>query len=293
MRGWAVVFGAVLLISGCAGGAQSAEQADDSGAIVEASAYRSRDDDARGGRFQITVTNFSDATITLQSVQFRSPGFAETEPSQRELTMGPGARLDVPVTFGAADCAAQVQPIEAVVDLLDDDGEPSSQVVALDQPYDIIDRIHNEECAAQRLAERLDLTFTVDDAVLPAAGDARFPQRHATLLVGRVDPAEDDRGTREPVRIDEVAGSVLWGVVADPAVPLPLTMRADAAELRVPLLIGPVTCVDHAVADSKKPFVFPVWIAFGDGDPEYARIPVDDATRHDLSTFLGRVCHGS
>lgn len=287
VRGWAFLLGVVVLVSGCANGSVAEQPA---AGTIEASAYRSRDDDARGGRFQITVTNASDAAITLQTVQFRSPAFAETPPSDRPLSMGPGARLDVPVTFGTADCAASVQPIEAVVAYLDASGASTTETVPLAQPYDIIDRIHNEECAAERIAERISMTLTLEGPADSTGGvpTTGFPQRHATLTIGRVDAAQTDT-----IRVDEVAGSVVWNVVSDPAQPLPETLEAGSEQLRVPLLIGPATCADHVVADSKKPFVFPVWIAFGDGDPEYARIPVDDPTRSDLSEYLGNVCHGS
>lgn len=300
----------MLLIAGCSGGSEPRAPADVSTATVEASAYRSRDDDARGGRFQVTVTNAAETTITLQTVQFRSPAFAETPASERQLSMGPGARLDVPVTFGAADCAVSVQPVEATITYLDASGARISATVPLAQPYEIIDRIHSEECAAQRFSERIGMTFSVE-VVVPAeaatdaapggdpsggdrpggaaagsAGSGGFPQLPATLVVHRVDQSEE-----VPIRIDEVAGSVVWNVVPDPAEPLPVTLPADAAQVQVPLLIGPATCADHVVADSKKPFVFPVWIAFGAGPPEYARIPVDDATRSELSQFLGNFCN--
>lgn len=296
-RARAIALGVVIActcLAGCAGpgstdttpGAESAGAAEASEAApVEVSAYRSRDDDARGDRFQITVTNASAAPITLETVQFRSPGFAEVAASERELQMGPGARIDVPVGFGTADCAASVDPIEAVVSYHDDSGSVQTTTVPLAQPYDIIDRIHNEQCSAARIAGEVTMTLTVDPTVTPAT-DGGFPSRAATLVLQRV-----DGGPAETIRADEVAGSVVWGVVSDPSDPLPLTLAADASELRVPLRIAPTTCAPHIVGDAKKPFVFPIWLAFDDEPTEYTRIPVDDATRRDLSGFLESVCN--
>ena len=44
----------------------------------------------------------------------------------------------------------------------------------------------------------------------------------------------------------------------------------------------PATCEPHVLAETKKPFVFPVEVTVGDGEPVVLDLPVDDALRSSL-----------
>ncbi|MGU3433937.1 hypothetical protein ACNHUS_13055 [Actinomycetes bacterium M1A6_2h] len=259
----------LALVGGCAQTPAPTESSD-----LTASAYRSRVDDATGGQFQITVTNTGERPVDVHSVALDSPGFDAVAPSVREVQLQKGSRIDIPTLYGEAVCDSSVEPLEARLSVTRD-GEPQQEIdVPLDQPYDIIDRIHSEECTAERVQSEVSMALTI--SAPPAVSTAPLD---ASLSVTR---GEFDG----PIRVDEFDGSLLYGLSA--ALPVMLDRGTDS--VTIPLTITTASCEAHVIADSKKPFVFPIYLAFGHDKPVYARIPVPTELQKQLVAYQQLAC---
>jgi hypothetical protein len=258
-----------LLLAGCSTPPPPAPPSD-----MTASAYRSRVDDATGGQFQITVTNTGERPVEVHSVALDSPGFDPVPPSVREVQLQKGSRIDIPTLYGDAICDASVEPLTARLSVTRD-GEPQQEIdVPLEQPYDIIDRIHSEECTAERVDSDVSMTLSV--SAQPAVETAPL---QASLQVARGD-------FDGPLRVDELDGSLLYGLAAA----LPVTLDPGTESTTIPLTITTASCEAHVIADSKKPFVFPIYLAFGDDKPVYARIPVPVDVQRQLVAYQQTAC---
>ncbi|GGG03038.1 hypothetical protein GCM10007304_16360 [Rhodococcoides trifolii] len=259
----------MLVLTGCGGAPAPAPPSE-----ISASAYRSRVDDATGGQFQITVTNTGERPVDVHSIALDSPGFDSVPPSVRDVQLQQGSRIDIPTLYGAAVCDSSVEPLSARLSVTRE-GEPQRDVdVPLDQPYDIIDRIHSEECTAERVESEVTLTLSIS---APPAVSTDPLNASLEVTRGKFDG---------PIRVDELAGSLLYGLKAD----LPETLDANTDSVTVPLTITTASCEAHVIADSKKPFVFPIYLAFGDDKPVYARIPVPTELQRQLVAYQGMAC---
>lgn len=261
----ALIVGVCSLLLGC--GSEPLAPPDQP---LQASASRTRDDDNVGGQFQTRLKNTGSDDVSIASVALDSPGFDPAPANPRSIVLGSGSQIDIPTEFGRVRCDRSPTPAHATVVL----GDGVSISVPLATPYDVLDTIAKQECTAEDVTRSVELTLTP----LPDSGAATLP---AELTVRR-------SATSESVRVDEVRGSVLYGLTA----PLPMTLAPDADSIIVPVDIAAATCAAHAIADSKKPFVFPVFLAFGANDPVYARIPMPQSAQQHLIAFQTRVCAG-
>ncbi|BAH49187.1 hypothetical protein [Rhodococcus opacus] len=257
------------MLSGCASG----RDAEDEPAIpLSAEAYRSREDDAAGGRIHVRLTNTGDAPVTVTSVALDSPGFESAPETRREIELGPGNRIDVEAGYGAVRCDTGPEPAYAVIGTAERAATPVR--VPLATPYDVLGRIHDGDCAAEELARAVPVTLIPEAA--PPEPAAPLPAR---LVVSRGTASGD-------IRVDEVGGSVLYALRGA----LPATMRADEDQLNIDITIDAARCDPHALAEAKKPFVFPLWIAVGSSAPAYSRIPVSEENRRTLTNYLTTTC---
>lgn len=218
------------------------------------------------------IANTGDAPVTVTSVALDSPGFAAAPETRRVVELGPGNRIDVEAEYGAVRCDTRPEPAYAVIGVADQGASPVR--VPLATPYDVLGRIHDGDCAAEELARAVPVTLL--PAAAPPEPAAPLP---AQLVVSRGTATGD-------VRVDEIGGSVLYALRGA----LPATMRADEDRLSIDITIDAARCDPHALAEAKKPFVFPLWIAVGSSAPEYSRIPVSEENRRILTNYLTTTC---
>lgn len=137
---------------------------------------------------------------------------------------------------------------------------------------EIMTRIHEEECAVAVLLEVLGVAV-----VDPVDGDDALP---ASLQVTR-------RAGGEPVSVARVGRSVILDVTA---AALPTELAGDEAGLSTPLVFTSATCDPHALAETKKPYVFPLEVTVGNAEPVVMDLPVDEELRARLAALVDRVC---
>ncbi|KQS73689.1 hypothetical protein [Modestobacter sp. Leaf380] len=283
MRGVAVLvtvaLAGVLALAGCGAGEGPAAPASATAVPtlppvpgVEGEVVRSRTDEALGGQVQVRLTDTGDEPFTVTAVALRSPGFAAQPLTQQTAVYRPGLTIDLPVPFGAVDCAAPVAPVAAEVVLSRAGGPVETVLVPL--AGDVLDRVHEQGCRVQQL-----LTL-VDVAVEGPVGSGE--EVTASLVLTRVAGSPD-----VDVEVRALGRSVLLAPTVDDG--LPATLRAGRDELVLPLTVELVSCEPHVLAETKKPFVFPLTVRV-DGEDTVLDLPLDDAQRDGLQALVDRVC---
>lgn len=287
-RGWAALAIGTLALSGCAAAASDP----DSGATTSAAlsygppvegmvalAYRTRVDDAAGGQFQIKLTNTGTEEFTVVATGLDSAGFRLLPASPRETLFRPGARIDMPTPYGEAVCGPDItaEPAYAALDVVRPDGTHERVRVPMPSDHAVLTRIHDEECQAVALAEAV----TVEVVDLRPIGPGADQVVRGTLQLTRM-------SGEQAITVTEMRGSVLYDVVPGQ---LPATLAADESVLAVPIEVSPATCAAHVIAETKKPFVFPLWVSLNEQDePVFSEIPLSTPQRDLLYSSLKLVC---
>jgi hypothetical protein len=202
------------------------------------------------------LQNVGDEPVVVRYIQLETPLF-ETEPlTAREVLLQPGRReLVMPVPYGPPVCEGNpsVDSFTAVV-VLEDDRQ--LKMGAPEKGAGGIGRLHGRECAAEGVHETVDLRFGDDWTAdgRSVTGELVLEQRHP--------------GTTADV--DEVAGSVIFGVTVDREPPI-LHVRDGEPVDRVPIVVSADRCDPHALIESKKTFVFLSWVSVDGSEP----VPVE------------------
>ena len=71
---------------------------------------------------------------------------------------------------------------------------------------------------------------------------------------------------------------------------LPLELGAGQQRATAGVAFTAASCEPHVLADTKQPFVFPLWVAVGDAEPVPVPLPVDTGQQALLQDLLARVC---
>ena len=217
----------------------------------------------------VRITDTGPAPFTVTAVRLRSPGFQVLPATPMEAAFAPGRTIDLPTPYGEPDCSAVPLPAVAEVAVVRPGGTVEEAMVPLSA--EVLRRIHARECAADAVLE------VVDVEVRELRGDG-------DVLRGRLGLSR--RTGDQPVTLSRVGRSVLIDVAAEE---LPLELAGDGSS-STPLTFRPVTCDPHVLSETKKPYVFPLHVAVGDGEAVSLDLPLDAAARNGLAALVQRVC---
>jgi hypothetical protein len=269
---------AALLTAACGGiGTPTADPPPQSSAAavpavtgIEAEAVLLRTDEAVGGQFQVRVTDTGDEPFSVTAVGLDSPGFAPLPASAVTADFVPGRVIDLPTPYGAPECGTAPTPALATLTVVRPGGVPESVSVPLSG--DVLERIHDEECAVLAVRSVVDIGLTG----LAADGDALT----GTLTLTR-------RSGDERVVASRLSRSVL---VEPTAEELPLVLPRNERSASTPVSFSPATCDPHVLAETKKPYVFPLAVEVGDDEAVAVDLPLDASARDLLAALVQRVC---
>ncbi|SHN83119.1 hypothetical protein SAMN05660350_03376 [Geodermatophilus obscurus] len=272
------VLALALLCAACSGGdgAAGAAPSTTSAALppvpgIEAEVVRHRTDVPVAGRVHVRVTGTGDQPFTVTAVAIDSPGFAPLPSTALTAAFEPGRTIDLRTAFGEPDCAAQPGPLAARLTVARPDGTVEELRVPL--AGDDLDVVHREACAVAGVLAVAGVGLTD----LAAAGDSVT----GTVVLTRT--GDDDRA----VTVVDARRSVVLDLAVDG---LPLELRPGEERATAGVSFTPASCEPHVLADTKQPFVFPVWIEVGDAEPVPVPLSVDPAQQALLWDLLGRVC---
>jgi len=272
------VVGLTVLAAGCAASAEptGAPSTTSAGPTIpavpgiETEAVRLRTDEAVGGQVQMRITATGEEPFTVSSVALDSPGFEPVAPRETSTEFAPGRVIDLPVQYGEPRCDVAAEPAAARLTVVRPDGRTEDLRVPL--AAEIMTRIHEEECAV------LALLGVVSVEVVGLADEDE-------AVTGEIRVAR--RAGIEPVGVERVGRSVLIEVAAPD---LPMTLAEGEDELSTPVVFTSASCEPHVLAETKKPYVFPVEIVVGEDERVVVDLPVDEDLRAHLVALVDRVC---
>jgi hypothetical protein len=240
---------------------------------LAAEAVRLRTDEAVGGQVQVRVTNTGADDFTVTAVALDSPGFTALPATTVTAEFAPGRVIDLPTPYGEPVCGRSPLPAAAQLTVV----RPGGAVESVHAPLaaDVLDVVHDEECAVLAVAEVVDVTV----AGLADDGDT---------LTGSLTLTRRDGD--EPVVATALNRSVLIEAVAEN---LPLELEAGRRSVATAVSFTPATCDPHVLAETKKPYVFPLTVQVGDGEPVPMDLPLDQAALDHLAGLVQRVCAGA
>jgi hypothetical protein len=136
---------------------------------------------------------------------------------------------------------------------------------------EVLERIHDEECAALEVLEVVAIEVTglrEDDEAL--RGELTLTRRQG-----------DD-----PVTVTRLGRSVLIDPAPDG---LPLAL-GEQESVSTAVTFTPASCDPHVLSETKKPYVFPLTVRVGGGEDVSLDLPLDEAARSLLAALVQRVC---
>ena len=240
---------------------------------MTAVAAQNRFDEVDPGSFEIGVTNTGTTPFTVTSVRLDSPGFAATDATAREEPFPPSVRYDMPARYGAARCDRAVEPATAVVEVRPAQGPAQTVRVPLASPDGLLARLHDQDCARQDLAQKVQVTLA---DVRQDGVDVRAAVHVQRLSAG---------GT---ITVTELRDSKLFAFT----VMLPADLAATSAVLDIPAVIRAAGCYGHLLADVKQPYLFPLFLRFDGGPPQYTEVASTHEQQEQLQAMLRAACAG-
>lgn len=210
---------------------------------------------AREVEVRVASTGGEDVLVTGGVLE--SALFTAVAPTDHAVRVWPGHEARVRVPLGEPICGDDAAGADdaGVSIAMTVDGVETTQRVAV--PTDVLGQINADECAM------LATTETVTVALGEPTGESDGVLTTDLLL--------DRTGANAPVTVTAVAGSVIFAVDAAPGA-VPVTLAAEEAGLDVPLTVRVARCDPHAFAESKKTFLFKVWLAIGGADETYVEV---------------------
>jgi len=221
---------------------------------------------------EVAITNAGDEPVRIRSVDLDSSALTDTAALAVDSTIGPGRRRDLQVPLGDPVCDVVDGPAPtAVAHLVVGGGTVDLEI----DPAPLL-TIIDDECGRAHVFESADIGFGDDWSV--DAGVLTVPIVMHWLGA-------------DPVTLEQVAGSVIFVVEAAAPVTgttdrVEVTVDADTPTVDVPVRVRAERCEPHAVAESKKTFVFPVWVAVADDDVRYMTIEPAPPLRDALQALI-------
>lgn len=274
----------LCLTSACADGAR--QPAPTPTLEAELTQYRR---DAALRQVQLKLANHGQVDVVVERLRLEAPGFATEPDVDEEARLPPGRRVDLPVPYGRARCddgpPSTAGPTDgtAVAVVRVAQGPPREVRLPLPAAGGLLRRLHERDCAQQRLAAAVDVSFAPD---WPEGVSAGGPALQPTLVLRR-------RAGTDTVVVDDVGGHVLLTVRPRPDRPRPLLVLAAGEQVaELPLELVATRCDPHALAESKRTPLLGFYVAVGDDEPRLTFFQADAAATRRLTEFVTRSCLG-
>jgi hypothetical protein len=233
----------------------------------------------------IAVENLGAEPVRVVRAELVGDSFAETGPFVVDVQVAPGLIRDVFLRHGEGRCGGQAAPpaaaARAVLEVVTVDSRRHSVELDLPYPNRSLMRRLSEDCTAQLLAR----SVRTELAALSPLPDGRL--RGVVVVVERL--AGD-----WPVELHEVAGTVLFNVVAAPRdTPRPVAVLPNREDrLEVPVTIDAARCSGHAIGEAKQRYTIHLWVTVGADERLHTTIePVADQVSQ-LKEMQDRRCAG-
>jgi hypothetical protein len=228
---------------------------------------------------QVKVGNDGTGPVAIEEVGLEVPSFEAAQPSPQEAVLQPGLRVDLSVTLGEARCDGETASSagEPVVSLrVRPEGAQSQDVLVPLEPTWVLDDLLARECSRRAVEEAVDLRFGPTWTL------------EGTTLLGSIEMHRLDSDQR--LTVTGLGGSILYNVRPIPERPSPLLVLEpgmDRAELPIGLTVA--RCDGHSLGESKRSFLFELWVRLGDDPERYLTISPEEESAREQWRELTRV----
>ena len=219
---------------------------------------------------EVDLSGAQDDDWVVTSVALDVATFTPLAATKSNVRLFGGYVGRVRVPLGVANCPAGAGDSLVKLTLANGAGAVANLEVAL--PTDVLAGINANECATRKLL----------DVASPALGRAEAASGTSvdtTLTVSR-----GAAGAGATVVVTAMRGSVIFDMVPRAGTALPVTLGAGESAIAVPVTFTASRCDPHAVAESKKTFVFAVWLTIDGGPEKYLEIGPDAALKAALQS---------
>ncbi|MBW3618918.1 MAG: hypothetical protein KY461_01625 [Actinobacteria bacterium] len=231
---------------------------------------------------EVRLRTTGDEPVEVTGLQLLDERFTPVPPAPKSTSVRPGRSwiiTPIPATDAVCDAATDVVPRMAVSFL--SGGDTVHVVVAVaPEGSELLAGIHADECRRRRLTAAVELRFGDDwTTVSPATarGTIELERRTATGAVV----------------LAQVQGTVIFSLrllegAADGPV---LTLPAGDDATEVPVEISAARCDPHALIESKKTYLFPMWVEL-EGEPVvFLTVEPTGPARTAFEALLREGCH--
>ncbi|GAA4909506.1 hypothetical protein LX16_2866 [Stackebrandtia albiflava] len=200
----------------------------------------------------LAVTNAGDTEVTVRHVRLVSASLAESAGTEVSVTVPADATRDVFIPVPTAMCGDDIAPATAPATAelrVSSRGVEHAVALPLAHPNGTLDRLVGRDCATALLARTARVEF----------GDWRSAPSGVLLGELRVIRVGGDL----PITLDSVTGNPHYAVTPVTAGPPLGELPPGTAELSVPVEVDANRCDAHALAEAKKPWLFPFRLTVG------------------------------
>lgn len=219
-----------------------------------------------GRRLEIILRNDTNEVVRIQTLRLESKSFQRLDPTVRPVEVPPGTRVDVPIPYGAAVCGHEQADASVELELV---GEAQPLVLPITSAGEV-QGLYDEQCRQEQVAEAAYVGYGQDWSTVDTPSG---PAVQGTLTIRR-------RESDQRIAIDAVASNVIFLVTPLGRTREPLVvLEPGQTEASVGVRIRASRCEPHAVAESKKTFRFPMWVAVGDEEAQFLEVAIDGRGR--------------
>lgn len=222
---------------------------------------------------EIVLRNEAVEALRIEGLRLDAGFLSPMDTTVRSVEVPPGRRVDVPVPYGEATCGSDGADAAVVLDVV---GVPSPVRVPVTS-HDVVQRLRHAECRRVEVAQAAFVGFGNRWVAVGTPGGGAV---EGTLKVRR-------KSSDQRIIVAAVEGNVIFTVVELRRSPGPLlVLESGQLEASTPIRVRATRCEPHALAESKKTFRFPAWVALGGEAAQYLELEVTGRGRQLLQDNL-------
>lgn len=233
----------------------------------------------------VAVTNRG-PTVHIERLQLIAPPFPTLPPVPIATDITTTPRVDLRVPYGTARCDGRTipepEPAHALVWLRQ--GSTTTQIrLPLPHPNTLLRRLVRLDCGKA----------VVQNAATIHLGDRWTRVRRGDHQVLRGTIVMRRKRPGPTITLHDIRGSVILQLKPLGADGTPIAVLSPGqTRLDVPVQFAATRCDAHALAESKKTFVFPHWAAVDTLEPQYLEFHPSSALRAHLDALIADTCTG-
>ncbi|NQX34205.1 hypothetical protein [Herbiconiux sp. VKM Ac-2851] len=252
-------------------------------------------------RLQLSITNETDASVTVTAARFSSPQFTTPVAAEKSTDVPAGLTRYLPVALPDAVCPAPAIVPELTVTVTDATGASRDITARPADPFGVLDRIATEDCldvavsavATLRLSDTLRVTGDGPDAVAHLALIVEPRPKGVTTDTGGASdtaPAAPSGNGPATLHLDHAASTILLEPADGADWPLDLDVAPGDGPATLTLDAVPARCDPHAIAEDKRGTFIPVTLELAGGPAGTVSIPSSDPLRLAIYAYLASTC---